>query len=62
MLDESFHRLRTAPLAVLGIYYFGSLPFVLGLLYFWADLSHSADAERYGTGAALGLGLLFSCG
>lgn len=59
LLDESFHRLRAAPLAVLGIYYVGSLPFTLGLLYFWADLSHSADAERYGTGAALGLALLF---
>ncbi len=59
LLDEAFHRLRTAPLGVLAIYYAGSLPFILGLLYFWADLSHSADAERYGTGAALGLALLF---
>lgn len=59
LLDESFHRLRAAPAATLGIYYAGSLPFILAFLYFWADLSHSADAERYGTGAALGLALVF---
>ena len=50
--------LRSAPGALLSFYYFGSVPFVLGLLYFWADMSHSANANEYGAMAALGLALL----
>ena len=59
LVDEAFHRLRLAPLATLGIYYAGGLPFVLALLYFCADMSRRADAAARGPGAALALAALF---
>ncbi len=59
LLDEAAHRLRAAPAGTLGVYYAGTLPFVLALLYFWADMSRSADAAERGTALALGLALLF---
>ena len=59
LLDEAIHRLRAAPAATLGIYYASTLPFVLALLYFWTDMSRSADAAERSTVLALGLALLF---
>ncbi len=59
LLDESVHRLRLAPPGTLAVYYAGTLPFVLALLYFWADQGYSPDADAHGTGAALGVALLF---
>lgn len=59
LLDEAAHRLRAAPAGTLGIYYASTLPFVLASLYFWADMSRSADAAERGTALALGLALLF---
>jgi len=53
------HLLRTAPGRLLSVYYLGSVPFVLGLLYFWADMSRSANAYEYSAAAALGLSLLY---
>lgn len=60
MVEEAVHILRSAPVALLSPYYAGSVPFVLGLMYFWADMSRSADAFRYHAGAALGLALLYA--
>lgn len=59
LLDESVHRLRLAPPGTLTIYYVGTLPFILALLYFWADQGHSPDADTHGTTTALGVALLF---
>ena len=59
LIEEAVHLLRLAPVSVLSVYYVGSLPFVLGVLYFWADMSRSAWAERRLSAAALGLSLLF---
>ncbi len=59
LIDEAALRLRLAPAATLGIYYAGSLPFILALLYFWTDMSRLADADRAATGAALGMAVLF---
>jgi len=58
ILEEATHLLRAEPL-ILASYYFGSLPFILGLLYFWADMSAGADAWRHWPQAAWGLTLLF---
>jgi hypothetical protein len=44
---------------VLLAYYAGAIPFALGLLYFWADMSCGALAERHCPSAALGVALLF---
>jgi hypothetical protein len=57
--EEAVHLLRLAPARVLACYYFGALPFVLGLLYFWADMSKSAFAYRYLHSGTLVLALLF---
>jgi hypothetical protein len=59
MIEEAVHILRSAPAALLGVYYIGSVPFVIGLLYFWADMSRSANAHEYSAMAALGLACLF---
>ena len=59
MIEEAVHILRSAPGALLTVYYIGSVPFVLGLLYFWADMSRSARAYEYSAMAALGLSFLF---
>jgi hypothetical protein len=59
LVEEAVHLVRLAPGAVLAGYYFGSLPFVLGLLYFWADMSRSPYAGGHLAGSAFGLALLF---
>ena len=60
IIEEATRLLREAPLRVLTVYYVGSLPFALGLLYFWADMSRSALAEKYAAVASLGLAILFA--
>jgi len=59
LIEEAVHLLRTAPLRVLLTYYLGAIPFVLGLLYFWADMSCGAFAQRRCPASALGMVLLF---
>ncbi len=46
MIEEAVHLLRSAPASLLCAYYLGTLPFALGLLYFWADMSRGSFAER----------------
>jgi hypothetical protein len=58
ILEEATHLLR-ANVFLLGPYYFGSLPFILGLLYFWTDMSTGADAWSHCSEASWGLALLF---
>ncbi len=59
LIEEAVYILRTAPGSLLSVYYIGGVPFVLGLLYFWADMSRSADAHQHSTTAAFGLAVLF---
>jgi len=59
LLEQAVHLLRRAPLDLLPAYYIGSLPFVLGFLYFWSDMSRSADARGHADAAALAMALLF---
>lgn len=59
IIEEAVHLLRLSPASLLLSYYLGSLPFILGLLYFWADMSRSAFASRHCVEAAFGLTLLF---
>jgi len=58
ILEEATHLLRANPV-LLAPYYFGSLPFILGLLYFWTDMSTGADAWGRCSEASWGLTLLF---
>ena len=59
LIEEAVHLLRLAPVPVLATYYLGALPFVLGGLYFWADMARSATAYTRCAPAAFGVALLF---
>src|SRR5271170_1254878 len=59
LVEEAVHLLRMSGGAALSAYYIGSLPFILGLLYFWADMSRSPYASQHLTGASFGMALLF---
>ncbi|HWH70906.1 MAG TPA: hypothetical protein VNT26_16070, partial [Candidatus Sulfotelmatobacter sp.] len=60
LIEEAVHLLRTAPASTLAYYYVGALPFVLGALYFWADMSRSAEAYQHLETASLSMALLFA--
>jgi uncharacterized membrane protein len=59
LIDEAVHLLRTAPAATLAAYYLGAMPFVLGLLFFWADMSRNPFASSHLADASLAMGFLF---
>ncbi len=59
ILDEAVSLLRQTPLATLAVYYLGALPFCLGLIYFWFEMTESADAESRLPGTALMLTVLY---
>ena len=59
LIEEATHLLRSAPLGVHLCYYTGSIPFVLGLLYFWSDMSRGAFAYDNISGSSLKLAFLF---
>ena len=59
LIDESFHDLRHAPLSGLAAYAAGAVAFLLGLLYFWTDMSASAFAGAHVAESSLGLALLY---
>lgn len=60
VIEESVQLVRTAPPVALTWYYVGSLPFVLGGLFYWAEMSRSPFALRTHAPGALGLALLFA--
>ncbi len=59
LLEEAVHALRQAPAGTLAWYFLGTAPFLLGLLFFCADLSRDPGAADYSAAAALGLTVLF---
>lgn len=59
LAEEAVYLLRQTPLAVLGLYFIGALPFVLGVITFWAAMIQSAYAWQTLPDAALWLALLF---
>ncbi len=58
LLEESVALLRSSPGALLP-YYIGAVPFWLGFLYFFSDMSQSAYAKERLVGGALLLALLY---
>jgi hypothetical protein len=46
MIEEAVHLLRLMSLRITVLYFIGSIPFTLGLLYFIADMSNSAFAYQ----------------
>lgn len=59
IIEEATHLLRTAPAGTLTTYFLGTIPFVLGLLFFWADMSRSPLASQHIASASLGMAVLF---
>jgi hypothetical protein len=59
LIEEATHLLRTASAGTLAVYYLGTVPFTLGLLYFWADMSRSAFARQHLAEAALAMAVAF---
>lgn len=59
VLDEAVSLIRQTPLSTLSIYYLGALPFCLGLIYFWFDMTQGADAEAHLVKEALMLTALY---
>jgi hypothetical protein len=59
VIEEGVHLLRLSPPSLLSSYYIGSLPFVLGVLFFWTDMSRRALADGYCEAASFGLAILF---
>jgi len=59
LLEKTFCIFRSGSPQTLGAYYLGSMPFVLGFLYFQADMSRSPFAAAHCAAASLGLALLF---
>jgi hypothetical protein len=59
LVEEAVHLLRLHAGATLPAYYAGSLPFILGLLYFWAEMSRSPFGAQHLARESLGMALLF---
>jgi hypothetical protein len=59
LIEEAVHLLRTTPAATLAVYYLGAMPFVLGLLYFWTDMSRSPFAGQHLADSSFGIAALF---
>ncbi|HXN45609.1 MAG TPA: hypothetical protein VN893_03150, partial [Bryobacteraceae bacterium] len=58
-LEEAVHLLRGAPAGAIAAYLAGSVPFLIGCLFFWTEMSRSRDAEADSFFEALGMALLF---
>jgi hypothetical protein len=59
IVEEATHLLRFAPAATLATYYLGSIPFVLGFLYFWSDMARNPFAGQHVAEASLIMTALF---
>ncbi len=59
LLEEAFHLLRQAPMSLFLAYYVGALPFLLAVLFFWADMAHSGFAVVNCAPESLGVAILF---
>jgi len=59
LIEEATHVLRSASVATWATYYLGAAPFVLGLLFFWADMSLNPYAGRHLADASFVMGALF---
>ncbi len=59
LLEEAFHLLRQAPVSLLLAYYVGALPFLLAVLFFWADMAHSGFAVANCVTESLGVAVLY---
>jgi hypothetical protein len=59
LVEEAAHLFRAASPRTLATYYVGTVPFLLGFLYFLVDMSRSPFAGQHVVEASLGLAALF---
>jgi hypothetical protein len=59
LVEEAAHLFRAASPRTLATYYVGTIPFLLGFLYFLVDMSRSPFAGQHVVEASLGLAALF---
>jgi Domain of unknown function (DUF4129) len=59
LVEEAVHLLRRASFSTLAIYFVGTMPFVAGMLYFWAEMSRSPFAYQHLAGESLAIAALF---
>lgn len=59
LVEEAVHLVRRAGWGPIVCYYAGGLPFILGLLYFWSDMSRGAFAAQRAVQAAFSMAVLF---
>src|SRR5204862_2269274 len=59
LIEGAVHALRFAPASTIAAYYTGTIPFIVGFLFFWADMSRSPFANRHIVEAALAISVLF---
>jgi len=58
LLEDAVHTLRAAPLATIASHWIGSVPFALGLLVFWNDMTQPRTSDATCALEALALALL----
>jgi len=58
-IESAVQLLRTAPPGALLCYYIGSVPCLLGLLYFWTDMSRGAFAAGHLVESSLSVAALY---
>jgi hypothetical protein len=59
LIEEATHLLRLLPVHYFASYYIGTLPFILGFLYFWSDMSLNAFAHEHIVEGAFLIAILF---
>jgi Domain of unknown function (DUF4129) len=59
LAEQAVRLLRQRGGVALACYYIGSLPFLMGLVYFWSDMSRDPAAASYCAPAAAGVAILF---
>src|SRR5262245_36883472 len=59
LLEEAFFVLRNIRSSLLISYLIGTIPFILGLLYFWTDMSRSPFAAARVGQSAVGMSFLY---
>lgn len=59
LVESAIHLLRSTPVGTHLVHQLASIPFVLGLLWFWSDMTRGAHADDRLTPAAFGLTFLY---
>ncbi len=59
ILEEAVQLLRSAPASSIAVYLVGAIPFSLGLLFFWTDMTRNPFASERVAEESLGVALLF---